>query len=53
MLDGVHLTSDTGSVAVHPDVDIVVELIGGIEPARELVMSAIGAGRMMSENSPR
>ncbi len=42
---GVHLTSDTGSVAVHPDVDIVVELIGGIEPARELVMSAIGAGK--------
>ena len=42
---GVHLTSDTGSVAVHPDVDIVVELIGGIEPARELVMSAIAAGK--------
>jgi homoserine dehydrogenase len=42
---GVHLASDTGSVAVHPDVDIVVELIGGIEPARELVMSAIGAGK--------
>jgi len=42
---GVHLTTDTGSVAVHPDVDIVVELIGGIEPARELVMSAIGAGK--------
>jgi homoserine dehydrogenase len=42
---GVHLTSDTGTVAVHPDVDIVVELIGGIEPARALVLSAIAAGK--------
>ena len=42
---GVHLTSDTGTVAVHPDVDIVVELIGGIEPARTLVLSAIAAGK--------
>jgi len=42
---GVHLTSDPGTVAVHPDVDIVVELIGGIEPARTLVMGAIAAGK--------
>ncbi len=42
---GVHLTSDAGTVAVHPDVDIVVELIGGIEPARALVLSAIAAGK--------
>ncbi len=42
---GVHLTSDTGTVAVHPDVDIVVELIGGIEPARTLVLAAIAAGK--------
>src|SRR6185369_3116263 len=42
---GVHLSSDPGTVAVHPDVDIVVELIGGIEPARTLVLAAIGAGK--------
>lgn len=42
---GVHLTSDAGAVAVHPEIDIVVELIGGIEPARSLVLSAIGAGK--------
>jgi homoserine dehydrogenase len=42
---GVHLTSDTGTVAVHPDVDIVAELIGGIEPARTLVLAAIAAGK--------
>src|SRR4029453_16596126 len=29
----------------HPDVDIGVELIGGIEPARTLVRDAIGAGK--------
>lgn len=42
---GVHLTSDAGTVAVHPDVDIVAELIGGIEPARTLVLAAIAAGK--------
>ncbi len=38
-------TSDTAAVAVADDVDIVVELIGGIEPARELVLAALAAGK--------
>ncbi len=42
---GVHLTHDLESVVQHPDVDIVVELIGGIEPARTLVLQAIAAGK--------
>lgn len=42
-VSGVHLTSDPGSVATHPDVDIVVEVVGGIEPARTLVLQAIEA----------
>mgnify|MGYP000896395282 CR=1 FL=1 len=42
---GVHLTNDPAVVATHPDVDIVCELIGGIEPARSLVLAAIGAGK--------
>jgi homoserine dehydrogenase len=42
---GVHLTSDPGAVAVHPDVDIVVELIGGTDAALTLVLAAIGAGK--------
>ncbi|MDP1159708.1 hypothetical protein, partial [Klebsiella variicola] len=29
----------------HPDIDIVVELIGGIEPARTLVLQAIANGK--------
>jgi len=32
-------------VATHPDVDIVCELIGGVEPARSLVLAAIAAGK--------
>jgi len=42
---GVQLTHDTAAVAAHPDVDIVVELIGGIEPARTLVLDAIARGK--------
>jgi homoserine dehydrogenase len=39
------LTTDARSVTVDPDIDVVVELIGGIEPARELVLSALAAGK--------
>lgn len=41
----VGLTEDPATVAAHPDVDIVVELIGGIEPARTLVLDAIARGK--------
>jgi homoserine dehydrogenase len=40
--NGVQATTDLATVVAHPDVDIVVELIGGIEPARSLVLDAIG-----------
>ncbi len=39
------LTTDAASVAVDPDIDVVVEVIGGIEPARELIVSALAAGK--------
>src|SRR5512141_2893557 len=42
---GVNLTSDAAVVLEHPDVDIVVELIGGIEPARSLILQAIANGK--------
>jgi len=38
---GVTLTADAGAVLAHPDIDIVVELIGGIEPARTFILQAI------------
>ncbi len=39
------LTLDAAGVVVDPDVDVVVEVIGGIEPARELVLAALKAGK--------
>ena len=35
------LTGDAAAVVAHPDVDVVVEVIGGIEPARELLLAAL------------
>ncbi|HCO42899.1 MAG TPA: homoserine dehydrogenase [Gammaproteobacteria bacterium] len=37
--------TDPFELVHHPDIDIVAELIGGLEPARELVLAAIGAGK--------
>ena len=39
------LTTEPLDVVRHPDVDIVVELIGGYEPARTLVLEAIARGK--------
>jgi len=44
-LAGVRWTRDLASVAASPDVDLVVELIGGHEPAGTLVRSALAAGK--------
>jgi homoserine dehydrogenase len=44
-LDGSRFTDDARSVATDPDVDVVVEMMGGIDPARELVLEALGAGK--------
>jgi homoserine dehydrogenase len=38
-------TDDPGAVVDDPDVDIVVEVIGGIEPARRLIVDALMAGK--------
>ncbi len=39
------VTTNPFDVVDDPDIDIVVELIGGLEPARELVMQAIANGK--------
>jgi homoserine dehydrogenase len=44
-LDGVELTTDLEAIVENPAVDIVVELIGGVDVARELVLRAIGNGK--------
>src|SRR6476619_1692927 len=41
----VQFTADPAVVTRHPDIDIVCELIGGIEPARTLVLDAIAHGK--------
>ncbi len=39
------LTTNPFDIVDDPEIDIVVELIGGLEPARELVMQAIARGK--------
>jgi len=39
------LTRDAAEVVSDPNVDVVVEVIGGIEPARELILGALAAGK--------
>ena len=42
---GVQITGDAHAVTRNPDIDIVCELIGGIEPARSLILEAITHGK--------
>jgi homoserine dehydrogenase len=44
-IDPALLTVDAMEVATRPDVDIVIEVIGGIEPARSLLLAAMKTGK--------
>ena len=44
-LEGIALTADPQALVDRPDVDVVVELFGGLEPARALALRAIGLGK--------
>jgi homoserine dehydrogenase len=44
-LEDVRLTTNPVEVVDDPEVEVVVELMGGTEPARELVLRAIAAGK--------
>ena len=44
-LAGIELVASAGAIVSRPDIDIVVELIGGETTARELVLAAIGHGK--------
>ncbi len=39
------LTTDLEAIVTDPDVDIVVEVLGGLEPARSLILKAINHGK--------
>ncbi len=41
------LTTDLESIVTDPAVDIVVELLGGLEPARSLILKAIAHGKQV------
>ena len=40
LADGV-LTNDADAVVSDPNIDVVVEVIGGVEPARRLILTAL------------
>ncbi len=44
-IDPALLTNDASDIVADPDIDLVVEVIGGIEPARELITTALLAGK--------
>jgi homoserine dehydrogenase len=44
-IDGVNLTNDPQVVTRHPDLDIVCELIGGIDTAKASILDAIAHGK--------
>src|ERR1700761_5762377 len=44
-VDPALLTTDAMGLATRSDVDVVIEVIGGIEPARALIMAAMEAGK--------
>jgi homoserine dehydrogenase len=42
---GTRLSGDAASIVEDPSIDIIVELIGGIEPARSLILTALQGGK--------
>jgi homoserine dehydrogenase len=39
------LTNDADNLVTDPEIDIVVEVIGGVEPARSLILNALKSGK--------
>jgi homoserine dehydrogenase len=44
-VDDALFTTDAATLVARADIDIVIEVIGGIEPARTLLLSALGSGK--------
>jgi len=53
VLGDVRWTTDMASVATAPDVDLVVELIGGLEPANALIRAALAAALALVTEAKR
>ena len=43
--DNIQLTTDSNEVVNDPDIQIIVELMGGEEPAKSLILSALAQGK--------
>ncbi|MFL6026399.1 MAG: homoserine dehydrogenase, partial [Friedmanniella sp.] len=43
-IDPALFTTDAEGLVARPDIDLVIEVIGGIEPARSLILTALGHG---------
>ena len=39
------VTTDPSSIVADPDIDVVLELIGGTEPAKELILASFASGK--------
>ncbi|MEK5772766.1 homoserine dehydrogenase, partial [Acinetobacter variabilis] len=46
-LEGIKQSSDLMEIVRQPDVDVVVEVMGGIHPAYEVIMEAIKHGKQV------
>lgn len=44
-LGGSSFTANAGEILSDPEIQIVIEAIGGVEPAKEYILSALGAGK--------
>jgi homoserine dehydrogenase len=42
---GVKITTDARAVVNDPSIDVIIEVIGGIEPARTLILDALNSGK--------
>src|SRR3546814_8592364 len=47
------LTTDARSIVHDPHIDVIVEVIGGMEPARELILAALKAGKPVINGNKR
>jgi len=44
-LDGVRLTTEVGQLIEDPEVDVIIETMGGTEPALQYVLASLAAGK--------
>jgi homoserine dehydrogenase len=42
---GIELVADPAAIVRNPEIEVVVELVGGVEPARSLILEAINGGK--------